>query len=157
MVIVQSADSPLADDVAWAQENITLDGASLVSPPQADVIQSAVDGTSGVTPRTVEGYTSTLADWTDQGLVSDTQWISPNTGTAVAWNDAEWQFPYNDSDTVNIDPNGVDRVQIGDTGQERAREHLGLPCRWSTIHRSNARISHVGRNDGRLHLIWLRN
>ena len=124
MVIVQSADSPLADDMAWAQENITLDGEPLVSPPQRVVIQAAVDGTSGVPPRTIEGFTSTLADWTDQGLVSDTQWVSPHTGNAIAWNGTEWQFPYYDRYAVNIDPNGVDRLNVA------TQDRSGLASIW---------------------------
>lgn len=45
-------------------------------------------------------------DWSDMGLISDTEWESPSYGTTITWDDSIWQFPsdFDSAILINEDP-----------------------------------------------------
>lgn len=64
--------------------------------------------TTGTTQTTATEAATEAAggDWASMGLVSDTEWVSPNFNTTVAWDGTMWMFPtdYEYAIYINDDP-----------------------------------------------------
>jgi hypothetical protein len=60
------------------------------------------------TTRSTQTTTTTTAagEWESMGLVSDTEWVSPNFQTTVIWDGAMWVFPAGNEDAIYISEDG---------------------------------------------------
>lgn len=89
--------------ISWVQENLTIDGEHVFTTTDEPAVEAMLDGTSGIEPERVYGFSSEIADWEEQGLVSDTEWVSPTWGTAVNWDGVKLYFPTHRYDTILVD------------------------------------------------------
>lgn len=67
----------------------------------------ATRATGSTQATATEGATEAAGgDWASMGLVSDTEWVSPNFQTSVTWDGAMWEFPteYEYAIFLNEDP-----------------------------------------------------
>lgn len=55
----------------------------------ADVLSTLISGSQNDEPEAPP-----YEEWQDEGLVSESEWVSPLYGTSIGWNPAVWQFPY---------------------------------------------------------------
>ena len=89
--------------ISWIQNHLTIDGKHVYTTTDVPAIEAMIDGTSGTEPERVYGFSSSIADWADDGLVSETQWISPIWGIDVEWNNDTLYFPTHRDDTIFAD------------------------------------------------------
>lgn len=92
--VVHSGESSFVEMVEWATTNITIGGDPFGQHLDRGEMQAAIDGTSETPPRIVPVPTSTRLDWASAGLISDTEWQSPNTEINISWDSSLWAFPY---------------------------------------------------------------
>ena len=92
-VVVTSPESEFIDTIHWMRANLTIDGQYLTGGPQSSEFEAMVQGTSAFEPVPMDFQYRTVEDWSDSGLVSDTEWHNPDTGVVVTWDASALQLP----------------------------------------------------------------
>lgn len=93
-----SSELPVA--IRWLQDNLTVEGETLLADTDLPEIEAMLDGTSDIQPVEIEMATTVVADWADFGLVSDSEWIDPEFNTSVNWDTDTLVFPFQDVEAI---------------------------------------------------------
>ena len=108
---VYASETTLVDDLQWAVENITVDGERPLMQTDYSHLQPYLDGTSGVEPRVVIDYITDVSDWEELGLVSETEWVSPQYGTRISWDDS-WSVMFAKGDAIVSFEDDIDSISL---------------------------------------------
>lgn len=92
---IQSAEGSLLDDMAIASEVIKINATPAFADTDPASIRSILDGTDGTAPVEIELDPVTVEDWSDEGPISHTEWVSMPVGTTFTWNSDHWAFAFN--------------------------------------------------------------
>lgn len=140
-----SAVDGLEYDLEWAQENLTLNGENILADvdPAAEQALISGDSATGDDATAESGNTSGLRDrltgqssasetpeadddtaspevtgdgFESMGLVSDSEWVSPQYDTALTWDTATWAFPQDyDQALIINEERGYDVITLETT------------------------------------------
>lgn len=109
-VTVHSSEETVISNILWARENVLVGGDPVAIIANVDYLEELIGGEADVSPQSVPGYSSTLADWENVGLVSETEWRSPNFGTSISWDGSLWEFPWHRSTAILAENDGLQDV-----------------------------------------------
>lgn len=101
----------LSTDIPWLQSNITIGGMGILAETDVNLIESVIDDSSQFAPEPVPMPESTVEDWSDAGLVSETEWQSPFTNTSFTWDGTNLVFPFVQSDALDA-TDGVTTLEL---------------------------------------------
>lgn len=107
-VSIHTTEANFIEYVEWAQNNILVGGDPVAMLAGTEHLEPLIAGTAGVDPREIPGFESTVADWEEQGLVSETEWISPQYQTPISWDANLWQYPFHNSNAIIVDESLVE-------------------------------------------------
>lgn len=101
-------DTATGDATAEATEEAGTTRATRTTRTTSTVEPTETAGTTSSTrtTRTTSATESTgpaAGDWENMGLVSDTEWVSPNFQTSLTWDGAAWAFPADYESAIVID------------------------------------------------------
>lgn len=102
-VAIHTTDANIIEYVEWTQQNILIGGDPVGMLAEVDHLEPLVSGTASIEPRQIPGFTSSVADWEAQGLLSETEWMSPNNETSISWDETYWQFPFHRNNAIATD------------------------------------------------------
>ncbi len=108
---IYGPEANLPNDIQWLQENITIDGKGILPATDTDLVASVINGSSGFVAEPVPMDESTVSDWSNAGLVSETEWLSPTTNTSFSWDGESIVFPFAQSDALS-DFDGVFTLEL---------------------------------------------
>ena len=108
---IYTTEEFLIEQLNWFAANVTIDGESPFLEQTYEHLQPLLDGTSDTTPQLMTDYGTALADWEELGLVSESEWRSPNLGSVVTW-DSTWEVPFNRTDIIETIEGGLDSIML---------------------------------------------
>lgn len=89
-------EATLVSSIEWARANLTVRGEPVFAAANIDEIEAMLAGTSNVEPIPLAASSPPALVFEDKGLVSETEWVSPNYGVSVTWDEELWKFPMGD-------------------------------------------------------------
>lgn len=123
VVYVNTPEHAFLDSVAWVQENITIDGEHVYTNVNLSDFQVLIDNADELSLRRIWAGSSTVGDWEDDGLVSETRWEAPGQEIVVTWDGEGVVFPFHlsspfldDSSVITLytqDPAGLNQIRVG--------------------------------------------
>lgn len=97
--VYDSADN-LPASMEWLQNNVTINGEGILASADTSLIEVTVSGDSEFEAEAVPVPVSTVDDWASVGLVSETEWHDPYTGTIFTWDGENLVFPFAQHDAI---------------------------------------------------------
>lgn len=106
LITIYAGKYSLTNDIAWMQSNVQIDGVPVLLEAEVQEIAAVVNGTSSVEPIAVPAFSSDVDDWSDQGLVSETEWHGDLIGNEYTWVGGTLRFPFEAQDAIMyLEPN----------------------------------------------------
>lgn len=115
LIAINSSQESSQDDLKWASQGIAIDGVPLLASIDHQLLADVAAGESDYVPVDVTLRHTTVDDWEDEGLVSESEWSGPLSNTSFTWDTDLWQVVWNRPDAIVINPDRNDEALILET------------------------------------------
>lgn len=134
----------ISSDIEWLQENVTIDDTPILANADLTEVNNLLGNTSNLESWEVDPFSSDVADWSDQGLVSESEWNDAQFDSTVTWDTTHLRFPFesqvaiefieeNESSTLSLtSPDNGGNILVTTMTNPEGRTISGWRERWSS-------------------------